>query len=281
MKNYILQFMIHLRMLYYVGTGIITFGISLIIFSLLKRKFLERVNLTFLIFTMLSSIHLILIFLHLYLRVNMDSSLDMLLKIAVMISRGRMVSYIFFVHSLSKQKTMRKFDIIIIPGSVVLLFVNSTWTTFFIVIYCFIFLVCLLLCRHGQNNRYFNLIKSFSIISGVTLIPFLLDILEELTPYLHIMELDFFPICIILFGIIFIITILRNNRVVNMPYKTNLSLITKRENEVIDQILLGYTNKNISEKLFISESTVKKHIHNIFKKLDIKSRWELVKLVQK
>lgn len=42
-------------------------------------------------------------------------------------------------------------------------------------------------------------------------------------------------------------------------------------------ILDGETNASIADRLFISESTVKKHINNSFRKLGIRSRWELLK----
>ena len=51
--------------------------------------------------------------------------------------------------------------------------------------------------------------------------------------------------------------------------------LTLRETEIVNYILLGKTNKEISEKLFIQEVTVKYHISNIFRKLDIKKRTEL------
>ena len=52
--------------------------------------------------------------------------------------------------------------------------------------------------------------------------------------------------------------------------------ITKREEEIIELILKGYKNSTIGEQLFISEKTVTNHIYNIYKKLDIKSRFELI-----
>lgn len=57
--------------------------------------------------------------------------------------------------------------------------------------------------------------------------------------------------------------------------------LTDRENEVIELIIAGKTNKGIGEQLFISEKTVKNHIYNIYKKLGIKSRFELMSLFNK
>ena len=57
-----------------------------------------------------------------------------------------------------------------------------------------------------------------------------------------------------------------------------LAVLSEREREVAGHLLNGDTNKQIADRLCIAESTVKKHIHSIFGKLDISSRWELVKL---
>lgn len=54
--------------------------------------------------------------------------------------------------------------------------------------------------------------------------------------------------------------------------------LTQREFEIIILICKGYSNNEISENLFISEDTVKKHIQHIFKKMDINSRSKLVKI---
>ncbi|MEK9728102.1 MAG: LuxR C-terminal-related transcriptional regulator, partial [Candidatus Margulisiibacteriota bacterium] len=52
--------------------------------------------------------------------------------------------------------------------------------------------------------------------------------------------------------------------------------LSEREGEVFLHILNGKTNKFISENLFIEEGTVKNHLTNIYKKLSVKSRNELM-----
>ncbi|RYZ30688.1 MAG: LuxR family transcriptional regulator [Sphingobacteriales bacterium] len=54
-----------------------------------------------------------------------------------------------------------------------------------------------------------------------------------------------------------------------------LALLTARENEIAGLICQGLTSKAISEKLFISEATVKTHTSNLYKKLEIKNKMEL------
>jgi DNA-binding CsgD family transcriptional regulator len=55
--------------------------------------------------------------------------------------------------------------------------------------------------------------------------------------------------------------------------------LTAREEEVLQLILAGKSNKELAEKLFISESTVKTHTHNIYSKYDVRGRAELISLI--
>ena len=52
-------------------------------------------------------------------------------------------------------------------------------------------------------------------------------------------------------------------------------LISNREREIVEHVAQGFRNKEIGEKLFISEQTVKNHLHNIFDKLGVSDRLEL------
>ncbi len=55
--------------------------------------------------------------------------------------------------------------------------------------------------------------------------------------------------------------------------------ISNRETEVLDLLLAGKSNAEIQETLFISKNTVRNHVHNIYQKLGIKNRVELVNRV--
>jgi DNA-binding CsgD family transcriptional regulator len=55
-----------------------------------------------------------------------------------------------------------------------------------------------------------------------------------------------------------------------------LDPLTLREQEVLQLILSGKSNREIAEDLFISENTVKTHTRNIFSKYDVSSRAELI-----
>jgi DNA-binding NarL/FixJ family response regulator len=57
--------------------------------------------------------------------------------------------------------------------------------------------------------------------------------------------------------------------------------LTPREEEILRLVLEGVRNKDIEKKLFISASTVRNHIYNIYQKLGVKSRLELIHRVGK
>jgi len=48
--------------------------------------------------------------------------------------------------------------------------------------------------------------------------------------------------------------------------------LTSREQEILDLLALGLSNKEIGEKLFVSVNTVKTHILSLYNKLDVKNR---------
>lgn len=60
-----------------------------------------------------------------------------------------------------------------------------------------------------------------------------------------------------------------------------IEALTKRELEVALLLREGYTNAKIAEDLFVSEGTIKKHISNIFGKLDMYSRTEVLVFVER
>jgi DNA-binding NarL/FixJ family response regulator len=56
--------------------------------------------------------------------------------------------------------------------------------------------------------------------------------------------------------------------------------LTPRELEIVRMVAQGLRNKTIAERLSISEGTVKVHLHNIYEKLEIGGRLELVLCAQ-
>jgi len=58
-------------------------------------------------------------------------------------------------------------------------------------------------------------------------------------------------------------------------------LLTKRECEILQLLASGYSNRAISQTIFLSETTIKNHVSNILSKLNVKDRTQAVVLAIK
>ncbi len=56
--------------------------------------------------------------------------------------------------------------------------------------------------------------------------------------------------------------------------------LSKREYEVLCEVASGLSNKEIADKLFVSESTIKTHVSNILVKLDAKRRTQAIQIAK-
>ncbi len=57
--------------------------------------------------------------------------------------------------------------------------------------------------------------------------------------------------------------------------------LSKRELEVLQLMAQGYSNNEIAEKLYLSLSTIKTHVANLFFKLDAKRRTQAIEIAKK
>ncbi|MCT4580991.1 MAG: tetratricopeptide repeat protein [Flavobacteriales bacterium] len=73
--------------------------------------------------------------------------------------------------------------------------------------------------------------------------------------------------------------IFETKQAVEMP--PELLKLSKREMEVLSYLALGWSDQEISDKLFISKSTTKTHLRRIYSKLLVKSRTEAVNIAHK
>ena len=65
----------------------------------------------------------------------------------------------------------------------------------------------------------------------------------------------------------------QQQRKIEEPYLNGLS---DRQREIVNYLAEGLSNREMAERLFVSENTVKYHIKNIYQQLEIKSRKELL-----
>lgn len=53
-----------------------------------------------------------------------------------------------------------------------------------------------------------------------------------------------------------------------------MNILTNREQEILLLVTENYSNQEIAQQLCLAESTVKSHLHNIFRKLGVRNRSE-------
>jgi DNA-binding NarL/FixJ family response regulator len=61
--------------------------------------------------------------------------------------------------------------------------------------------------------------------------------------------------------------------------RKSLSELTNREKQALSMVIMGLTNLEIAQKLFVSENTVKSHLNTAYKKLGVHSRTEAQRLI--
>jgi DNA-binding NarL/FixJ family response regulator len=66
------------------------------------------------------------------------------------------------------------------------------------------------------------------------------------------------------------------NNSINTSVGTSLDVLSKRENEILEMLSTGLLYKEISDKLFITTETVRKHVYHIYEKLHVTNRVEAV-----
>ena len=73
-----------------------------------------------------------------------------------------------------------------------------------------------------------------------------------------------------------LLSTISNNGVSDAPINQNeASVLSPREQMVLDLVAEGYTNRRISARLVISESTTRTHVHNILDKLQLSNRVQI------
>jgi len=77
--------------------------------------------------------------------------------------------------------------------------------------------------------------------------------------------------------------VVKEIRVAAQPFSVNETRlrelgITRREREILELIAMGLSNREIAEKLFVSENTIKTHSSRLFDKLSAKRRTQAVQI---
>jgi len=157
---------------------------------------------------------------------------------------------------------------------------------------CFSFMVVIciygltLFKRHWDNYNLNITIRSFLFFYLFVLSAFLILILFRI-PYRNI-YVSAVILLINLFSLLWSRNIIKreaqnkfslNIKDSNIKHLVSEYNISNRELEILEYILKGYSNREIQKKLFISPHTVKNHNYNLYKKLGVSSRSELLRKV--
>lgn len=96
--------------------------------------------------------------------------------------------------------------------------------------------------------------------------------------------IGFFSVLFLLIGIVLSRKLFARTNIITQQKPLTLNYeqlvksgISKREADILLLIHEGLSNQQIANKLFISENTIKKHISNIFQKLQVERRTEAIK----
>lgn len=139
--------------------------------------------------------------------------------------------------------------------------------------------------RLGLDTRTMGLLRPLlgcALLFMFVLLFEALGKIPELSPSVNILVMDFRPLYLLALALALLTraTPSGKNRSAQHPALRTAfpdSALSPREREVLALVLEGESNASIAERLFISKSTVKKHINSLFRKLEVESRWELLK----
>lgn len=205
---------------------------------------------------------------------------------------------IFFVYEIILQKKINNkykyilgiFSVISIVflADIYMNFITDDYLNKFTDLFSYIIIIELFMILIININTISTKIKNYAIkfIALLILLGFLDDFLIGILNFPDDLETSVsFEIALIIFLIILILKKIKKLKkesitIVNEPLDNFEDKfieygITDREKEIVYLILEGKSNKEIAESLFISINTVKIHIYNIYRKLNINKRGDI------
>ncbi|SDK11826.1 response regulator transcription factor [Natronincola ferrireducens] len=123
----------------------------------------------------------------------------------------------------------------------------------------------------GNNLMYYEGLYYKATLVALTIV----FVIITLLPILHMQLTRFLKSHVFLFKFA---NMKENQQQIAMASFREKKQLTDRETEIIELLLKGYTYKGIAENLCISENTMKYHVKNIYQKLSINSKMELIKI---
>ncbi len=156
----------------------------------------------------------------------------------------------------------------------------------------FLFSIIIIKKNKSFETEDFNIAYVFAVF-GILIFPFgVADCFSVRIDFIGKFYTSGFSLSMVIFLVLTLVLLLNNMKTAALYQKTDeihllnaLDVnaiakykISEREAEIIKELASGRTNKEIADKLFISSSTVRTHIYNIFQKTYSKNRVELINL---
>lgn len=172
----------------------------------------------------------------------------------------------------------------------------SVLSTVFIMVGCVYYMIILMIHWNKINQMLKRFVKVI-LITTIVLTP--TSILINVIAYWvnFSIPIAFSPIVYFIFNLVGMVFAARNltigNTVSTISFAeaeypsqkfsaqelVNMYKLTEREAEIVLLVTEGCSNQEIGDKLFISPNTVRNHIANIYQKMNIKNRYELISII--
>jgi DNA-binding CsgD family transcriptional regulator len=296
------SYMTHFYLIYFVIallTGIVSLSIGAFIYAKTKEPLLSYYLLAFSTLTVLVGIEIALW----YVRINLPSrSLQAFHHATGMAFRLALFTHVLFIHYFFSVSYARLKNLFFGLSTVMVSIISYVTRYIFhvnhmlneyightltLTMFLYIILQSLISLRNIQEERR-DIAQKFVILLGVALPGILADMLLE-----HRTNFRFFPMIYcamsVMFTHYFFTTPVHNSSQQPSP-DAGLTLensleaffqqhrLSPREQEAAFLLLQGCSNQQIGEQMFISLSTVKKHLRSIYVKCGINSRYALLAL---
>lgn len=299
-------------------TLFITYNIPVFIYFKTKDKFLQHYILFFLPFILYTSSLMILVYMYANIKsinfflVVIISYFNEIFFILMMFS---IVYFWHYILSIKNAKIKNLFFaifciflMIIIPFSTIIKQTNngitychnflSNLSTFaFIIVLIYFIILGFKNYKKLTNNEIRSIVKAGLYLTLIFFPGMIFDFYHKLSNFriFHVLINDqngpvflIHPLYYCALSIICTIYIVRyyfkeyNITINDLPFDNFIRKydISEREKEVVNLLINGRSNKEIADKLFISVNTVKTHIKNIYEKLEINSRYELISIIR-
>ena len=288
----------HLKLFYYLMLVIINSALWLTTFIFFLRH-KERATVFFLVFSLLNSLHFSMVFLDTYIRNNPDFpfTLQQVWSLDHLLHSTRFFFYIFFLHTLEPGNRKKSINLL---AATLLLAGFFILPRFYprgiqlmpglVILYSLAFTGYQLWVHKTENTaRPLLLLKQIFWLTLVATCLMSADLIEELPVirgWFAVLMVDLYPLLLCGLSGCYAAYLIKNSFTpvsardnLQIPAKVlAVAQVSAREEEIIQLIITGHSNAEIAEQLFIASSTVKKHINNIFRKLKVQNRWQLLKL---